>query len=156
MTDESNTGAIAAVVGQDGVAKVSMTKKRRLPRRKKEAANLVGAASKATAARLPIVKSKRSSEQERTEKLKMIEMRVAEGTATLKDVIKSAGISEQTYYNWKRAVRPVDQENKQPIPGSDEFADLVQLERENQRLRQILAEKLRAENAELRKRLGLE
>ncbi|ACM31154.1 SyrB2 transcriptional regulator (plasmid) [Rhizobium rhizogenes K84] len=86
----------------------------------------------------------------------MIEMRVAEGTATLKDVIKSAGISEQTYYNWKRAVRPVDHENKRPIPGSDEFADLVQLERENQRLRQILAEKLRAENAELRKRLGLE
>ncbi|NTI46149.1 transposase [Agrobacterium rhizogenes] len=156
MTDESNTGAIAAVVGQDGVAKASTTKKQKSPPRKKEAANLVGAASKATAARSPIVKSKRSSEQERTEKLKMIEMRVAEGTATLKDVIKSAGISEQTYYNWKRAVRPVDQENKQPIPVGDEFADLVQLERENQRLRQILAEKLRAENAELRKRLGLE
>ncbi|NTI26693.1 transposase [Rhizobium rhizogenes] len=155
MTDESNTGAITPVVGQDGVAKASTTKKQKLPRRKKEAANLVGAGSKATAPRSPIVKSKRSSEQERTEKLKMIEMRVAEGTATLKDVIKSAGISEQTYYNWKRAVRPVDQENKQPIPG-DEFADLVQLERENQRLRQILAEKLRAENAELRKRLGLE
>ncbi|PDT41633.1 transcriptional regulator, partial [Sinorhizobium fredii] len=36
------------------------------------------------------------------------------------------------------------------------LADLVQLEEENQRLRKRLAEKLRAENAELRKRLGLD
>jgi cell shape-determining protein MreC len=37
----------------------------------------------------------------------------------------------------------------------DEFADLLQLEEENQRLRKQLAEKLRAENADLRKRLNL-
>jgi len=37
----------------------------------------------------------------------------------------------------------------------DEFADLLQLEEENQRLRKLLAEKLRAENADLRKRLNL-
>lgn len=42
------------------------------------------------------------------------------------------------------------------MPVGDELADLVQLEEENQRLRKRLAEKLRAENAELRKRLGLE
>ncbi|MQV38422.1 transcriptional regulator, partial [Sinorhizobium meliloti] len=34
------------------------------------------------------------------------------------------------------------------------LAALVELEEENQRLRKMLAEKLRAENAELRKRLG--
>lgn len=37
----------------------------------------------------------------------------------------------------------------------DEMADLLQLEEENQRLRKLLAEKLRAENADLRKRLNL-
>jgi hypothetical protein len=37
----------------------------------------------------------------------------------------------------------------------DEFADLVRLEAENQKLRKLLAEKLRAENADLRKRLNL-
>jgi len=39
-------------------------------------------------------------------------------------------------------------------PAAHEMADLVQLEEENQKLRKQLAEKLRAENADLRKRLG--
>jgi len=38
---------------------------------------------------------------------------------------------------------------------SDEFADLLALEAENQKLRESLAEKLRAENTDLRKKLGL-
>ncbi|EPE96623.1 hypothetical protein RGCCGE502_19695 [Rhizobium grahamii CCGE 502] len=37
---------------------------------------------------------------------------------------------------------------------SDEFADLLKLEEENQKLRKALSEKLRAENADLRKKLG--
>lgn len=37
----------------------------------------------------------------------------------------------------------------------DEIADLLQLEKENSRLRRELGDKLRAENAELRRRLGL-
>ncbi|NTF97901.1 transposase [Rhizobium rhizogenes] len=153
MTDESNTEAITAVVGQD--AEASTTNKQRSPRRQKAAAESVRPVAKATAAKVPTAKSSRSSQQERAEKLKLIETQVAEGTSSLKDAIKSASISEQTYYNWKRALRPVDQRQEKPAPAGDEFADLVQLEQENQRLRKILAEKLRAENAELRKRLGL-
>jgi hypothetical protein len=43
-----------------------------------------------------------------------------------------------------------------PSPAAiDEMADLLQLEEENRRLRKLLAEKLRAENADLRKRLNL-
>lgn len=38
----------------------------------------------------------------------------------------------------------------------DDMAELLQLEEENQRLRKLLAEKLRAENADLRKRLQLD
>jgi len=38
----------------------------------------------------------------------------------------------------------------------DEMADLLQLEEENQKLRRLLAEKLRAENADLRKKLKLD
>jgi len=37
---------------------------------------------------------------------------------------------------------------------TDEFADLLKLEEENKSLRKQLSEKLRAENADLRKRLG--
>ncbi|MGR8965010.1 transcriptional regulator (plasmid) [Rhizobium leguminosarum] len=43
-----------------------------------------------------------------------------------------------------------------PMAAIDEMADLLQLEEENQRLRKLLAEKLRAENADLRKRLKLD
>ncbi len=41
------------------------------------------------------------------------------------------------------------------VPVLDDIADLRQLEEENARLRKALSEKLRAENADLRKRLGL-
>lgn len=42
-----------------------------------------------------------------------------------------------------------------PPSAIDEMADLLQLEEENQKLRKQLSEKLRAENADLRKRLNL-
>jgi cell shape-determining protein MreC len=38
---------------------------------------------------------------------------------------------------------------------TNEIADLQKLDEENQRLRKLLADKLRAENADLRKRLNL-
>jgi putative transposase len=155
MADESNTGPVAVVAVVDAEVKTPTVKKQRAPRRQKAAAEPVRAAPKATAAKSATARSNRFSEQEKTEKLKLIETQVTEGI-TLKDAIKSAGISEQTYYNWKRAVRPVHQKGEKPVPASDELADLAQLEKENQRLRKILAEKLRAENAELRKRLGLD
>ncbi len=40
-------------------------------------------------------------------------------------------------------------------PSTDDFADLLKLEQENQRLRKSLADKLRSENADLRICLGL-
>ena len=40
--------------------------------------------------------------------------------------------------------------------GAAGLADLIELESENQKLRKSLAEKLRAENADLRKKLGLD
>jgi hypothetical protein len=41
------------------------------------------------------------------------------------------------------------------VSASDGFADLMSLEEENQKLRKALSEKLRAENADLRKKLGM-
>jgi hypothetical protein len=43
-----------------------------------------------------------------------------------------------------------------PASAADEMADLLQLEEENQKLRKLLAERLRAENADLRKKLKLD
>ncbi|WP_324764687.1 transposase (plasmid) [Sinorhizobium meliloti] len=151
MADENNTGSIAAAVAPDADVKASAAKKKRSPRRRKAAAESGRAVSEA-----PAAKPRRYSEQERNEKLKLIETQVAEGKGTLRNAIKSAGISEQTYYQWKRTVKPVEHRAEKPLPAGEELADLVRLEEENQRLRKLLVEKLREENAELRKRLGLD
>ncbi|WP_416068550.1 transposase (plasmid) [Rhizobium sp. YTUHZ045] len=119
-------------------------------------------ASKAEPAAIS-VRQRRYSDSERAEKLAQIEARASAGD-TLKAAIKDAGISEQTYYQWKRtdgaveapAAKPQPDARVEPSAGVDTLADLVALEEENKRLRQQLAEKLRAENAELRKRLGLD
>lgn len=69
--------------------------------------------------------------------------------------MKAGGISMQTCYQWKRAVAGPAKAESRPEPRESSFADLVELEKENRKLRAQLAEKLRAENAELRKRLGM-
>ncbi|UJW77745.1 transcriptional regulator [Rhizobium sp. SL42] len=55
----------------------------------------------------------------------------------------------------KRKTMPAQTVTMAPTAEGDEMADLLQLEQENQSLRKLLAEKLRAENADLRKRLKL-
>ncbi|TIR50601.1 MAG: transposase [Mesorhizobium sp.] len=87
------------------------------------------------------------SEKERAQKLAQIERSIS-GGATLKSSVQQAGISEQTYYLWKKAAAPAS--------NSDDLKDLIALEEENKRLKSLLAERLRNENAELKRRLGLD
>lgn len=95
------------------------------------------------------------SDQEKLERIAQIEAQVA-GGATLKDAVKIAGISDETYYQWKKAAaQPVTQASVASVAVDDELAEFIQLEEENRRLRKLLSEKLRAENADLRKRLGM-
>jgi len=95
------------------------------------------------------------SDQEKLEKIGQIEAQVAGGT-TLKEAVKTAGISDQTYYQWKKAAaQPATQIPAAAATMDDELAEFIQLEEENRRLRKMLSEKLRAENADLRKRLGM-
>lgn len=152
MAEEKNMESPDAVVAE---VKTPTAKEKRTPRSPKTTVVPVSAESKASAAKAPTAKPKRYSEQERIEKLKLIETQISAGTSTLKDAIKGAGISEQTYYQWKRTAKPAHTKEDRPVAAGDELADLVQLERENQRLRKLLADKLRVENSELRKRLGL-
>ena len=96
----------------------------------------------------PTVRTARKpySEKVRGQKLAEIENQTGRG-ASVKDAVKRAGISEQTYYHWKKASGQAAQ--------SGELKDLVKLEEENARLKKLLADRLRKENAELRKKLGL-
>lgn len=56
----------------------------------------------------------------------------------------------------RRGPKPVLAAVAAPKVAIDEMTDILQLEEENQRLRKLVAEKLRAENADLRKRLNLD
>ncbi|TAN00295.1 MAG: transcriptional regulator [Rhizobiaceae bacterium] len=104
--------------------------------------------AKAAEASAPAVRASRRtySQKERAQKLSQIEKSIA-GGATTKSAVGQVGISEQTYYQWKKAVAPSFE--------SDELKDLVALEEENKRLKKMLAERLRKENAELKNKLGL-
>lgn len=97
---------------------------------------------------------RRYSQDEKSAKLAQIERSVAEG-GTHKAAVKDSGISMQTYYQWKRSAGEPVKTQRRPAQRDTAFAELVELEAENQKLRKQLAEKLRAENAELRKRLGM-
>lgn len=147
MPDENNTGLIAAAAETDTPVTAPAIKKQRAPRRPKEAVEPVRATSKATTAKSPTENPGKRDKQDRTGKLKRVEAQVTDGTSTRKDATKSTGR--------QKAAKPVQPTAKTSVSAIDEMADLVQLEEENKRLRKTLAEKLRAENAELRKRLGL-
>ncbi len=129
----------------------TMADAKRTSRAKKTGADKPRATSVAT-------KSKRRglTAEEKQQKIDQIEAQVSDG-ATLKDAVKTAGISDQTYYQWKKAVRqPAVSELSGPAASDDEeWAEFVALEEENRRLRKLLSERLRTENAELRRRLGL-
>jgi hypothetical protein len=78
-----------------------------------------------------------------------------------KSITAAEGVKRPAVKRVPRAAKPAPvavQEVAVPeavAAASYEMADLLQLEEENQKLRKLLAEKLRAENADLRKRLHL-
>lgn len=129
--------------------------KKKVPRTKKVKAELTKPARKNGARPGPqaaepavAVRTARKtySEKERAQKLAQIEKSIA-GGATSKSAVSQAGISEQTYYQWKKVAAPA--------ADSGDLKDLLALEEENKRLKNLLADRLRKENAELKKKLGL-
>ncbi|ARM92278.1 hypothetical protein RHEC894_PE00255 (plasmid) [Rhizobium sp. CIAT894] len=135
MADETDTATSADVptVVETPIA----PKKQRKPRAKKVAA-LETASSDATAEPAAALAGPGSGRR-RGRKVKAIESSASAKRAPV-----------------RRAPKAVQAAPATPMTAIDEMADLLQLEEENQRLRKLLAEKLRAENADLRKRLKLD
>ncbi|WP_266065040.1 transposase [Brucella intermedia] len=127
--------------------------KKKAPRSKVARAKPKRAAQSAAVAPAAVepstVQTKRKvySSKERAAKLDQIEKSIASG-GSVRSATKQAGISEQTYYQWKKAAEPSSE--------SGDLKDLLALEEENKRLKSLLAERLRKENAELKRKLGLE
>ncbi|MEI5676881.1 MULTISPECIES: transposase [unclassified Mesorhizobium] len=117
--------------------------------RAKAAKPAKASATAAAAVATPVISAstrKRYSEKERGQKLGEIQNLIKAGES-VRGATKKAGISEQTYYQWKKPTAKASQ--------SDELKDLVKLESENARLKKLLAERLRKENADLKKKLGI-
>ena len=143
MADESNANSNTAAAVADAPTKAPEPKKQRGPRRPKAATDMMGGL---TVSKPPRGRRKRS-EQAAGETVSSAEIPVV-GKRRGRGITKEDGRKRQE----KRADQPV----AAPVAALDEMADLIQLEEENKRLRKTLAEKLRAENADLRKRLGLD
>ncbi|MQB45853.1 SyrB-like regulator [Rhizobium sp. ICMP 5592] len=144
MADENNTGSIVEGVETDTSAKTPAPKKQRAPRRQKAVAEATAATSTAEAVKAPRGRRKRAEQAAETTP---VETPVAKQR-------KTRGPNKGPRKN--SATKQTGQTAKASVPALDEFADLIQLEEENKRLRKALSEKLRAENADLRKRLGLD
>lgn len=91
--------------------------------------------------------AKRYTPQERERKLNEIKQLTDSGVS-IRRAVKEVGITEQTYYQWKR--RP---DYERDVRNGD--VDLEALERENLRLKKLLVKKLASENMELKKKLGI-
>jgi putative transposase len=101
-------------------------------------------------------KANKYSAEQQIEKIRQIEERTRDGKITLKEAIGAAGVSEQTYYRWKRNGASTDSAALPAYRSADDsntFEDLIALDAENEHLRKLLVAKLREENSSLRKRL---
>lgn len=129
MVEENSIDAVAEVVESAVPLERPATAKQRAPRRKK----IAEGSSKAVPAKRRKHGAADAGESE-----------LAAATGTLNGAVKRGR---------PRAVKSI---KPQATTAMDEMADLIQLEEENKRLRKNLANKLREENADLRKRLGLD
>ncbi|MBO9136754.1 SyrB-like regulator (plasmid) [Rhizobium sp. B230/85] len=136
MADETETGEQIDVVAAEAPIEAPVSKKPRAPRRSKAEIDA------AAAAKSPKVRKKRTAQGE----VAPVTTATTGRAATKKMVAKGPA---QT----KPGSQPAT--SRALVTASDEMADLLQLEEDNKKLRQALAEKLRAENADLRKRLGV-
>ena len=136
MADETETGAQIGVVAAEAPTEAPASKKQRAPRRSK--AEIEAAA----AAKTPKVRQKQIGKAD---------VAPVSGTTTVPAATKKTAAKAPA--NPKPVAQPATP--PAPLTAGDEMADLLQLEEENKKLRQALAEKLRAENADLRKRLGV-
>jgi len=179
MADETIAAVNETLIEVRDAEPVGDNKKTRAPRKKAEpkptkaaaapAAKTTRAASrpvkatKAAAKTTPVAAEpasrtvKKYTPAQRASILAAVEKTIKGGKTTLKAALQQLEVSEQTYYNWKNAAgktASVAAKAKTAVGASNDLKALITLEAENLKLRKELAAKLRAENAELRRRLS--
>jgi putative transposase len=136
MAEEMNAGTAAESAAPETKTAAPKIKKTRAPRRPKTAPDTVATEAAAHAAGETAVKAPRAKRGPKTVKTKLP-----------KAVVAKAGSKQE-------AVKPVEETLTTPVEALDDISVLIGLEEENKRLRKELSDKLRTENADLRRRLG--
>lgn len=134
MADEIDTGRVVEGIATE-TATAPAAKKTRAPRRSKIVAETVTASARAEKEPAKAPKAKRGSNVPAAPK-----------------AVNAAVAKKATTKTSRVAVAKKDV--AAPVGLLEDIADLIKLEEENKSLRKQLSEKLRAENADLRKRLG--
>lgn len=137
MADENNTDNTTTIVEATTPAETAPAK-RRGGRPKKVASETIAETAEANVAQPTTGRSRGKGK-----------------TASVKASKKPVGVAKSRKAAAAKNAGKEDHPAAASVQGIDEIADLLQLEEENLRLRKALSEKLRAENADLRKRLGL-
>jgi len=143
MADENESSVADVAVENAPQADAPVAKKQRAPRRSKLEIAEAKAASASKAEKSPKTKAVRQKRGTNA------------GAKTLTANAKAAADTTDSFTSAANSdvVEQSAPASYLPATASDEMADLIALEEENQKLRKTLAEKLRAENADLRKRL---
>ncbi|MBY5828591.1 MULTISPECIES: SyrB-like regulator [Rhizobium] len=146
MADEDNAGAVLEGAETNTPVKAPAVKKQRARRVKKPALEATAAPSIATTEKVKRGRRKRSEQTDD------VTVATAAPAAAGKRGAKAVPQVQKGGTRVKRARPSVET----PTSAIDEMAELLMLEEENKKLRKSLADKLRGENADLRKRLGLD
>ncbi|WFU91416.1 hypothetical protein QA644_24985 (plasmid) [Rhizobium sp. CC1099] len=144
MAEETTAAAVTEAPATDSVA-TPPVKKQRAPRRPKGVAEASATSSPAASAKPG--RGRRKQTEITVEATPNAEKK--RGGRPAKSAAASVKASKPQPASQTPKVQAVD-----AIP-AESIAELLELEAENQRLRQALSDKLRVENADLRKRLGL-
>lgn len=142
MADENNAGAVAEVAVTETPVKVKKTRGPNKPKAAAEPAKAAPVKAEVAPAKAAPVQRRKRGETE------------AVASTTAKDTIKASAPKKVAKPAQSKPALAKTSVAKSPASTGDEFADLIKLEEENKTLRKALADKLRQENADLRKRLG--
>lgn len=146
MADEDNAGAVLEGAEANTPLGAPAVKKQRARRVKKPALEAAAAPSVATTEKVKRGRRKRSEQED------SVNVATAAPAGAGKRAAKAVPQVQKSGTRVKRARQSIEK----PTSAVDEMAELLRLEEENKRLRKSLADKLRGENADLRKRLGLD
>jgi putative transposase len=146
MADEDNAGTVLDGAETNMPVTTPAVKKQRARRAQKPALEATVAPA---IAKVEKVKRARRKRGEQTDD---VNVATAAPPSVSKRGAKAASLVQKGGTRVNRAQQSVET----PTSAADEMAELLKLEEENTRLRKSLADKLRSENADLRKRLGLD